>query len=75
MNRSRTAPATTPIIDSPRVHVYPAAKGVVLLIATTIDGEWVAEFRCLASVLDERFIAGLERIVREHEGLALKLMP
>lgn len=70
-------PIETPAVPrapNPRVQVYPTADGIVLLVGLTLDGKWVAEYRCLSEDFDERCIRAMERRVllkeRRH-GLKL----
>lgn len=54
-------------VENPRVQVHPSPDGIVLLIGVTLEGKWVAEYRCLAEDYDERCVAAMERRVRAKE--------
>lgn len=63
------------LLTSPRVQVYPTVDGVVLLIGLTIEGKWVAEYRCLAEDFDERCVRAMERrVIQKERRHGLKLV-
>lgn len=64
------APLTIPISDNPRVRVFPSPNGTVTLSGVTMDGRWVAEYRCLREDFDARCVIAMERrvMVKEREN-------
>lgn len=53
--------------ENPRVRIYPSPDGIILLVGVTLDGQWVAEYRCHATDFDDRCVAAMDRRVREKE--------
>lgn len=61
------APPMKPSSPSPRVQVFPSADGTILLVGVTLEGRWIAEYRCLAEDFDDRCVTAMERKVRAKE--------
>lgn len=65
----------SPAEPNPRVQVFPSADGTVLLIGVTLEGKWVAEYRCLHEDFDARCVTAMERRVRAKERSGLHVVP
>lgn len=77
MTVSRPTPMeSTTVVPAlnPRVQVYPSAPGTVLLIGKTLDGKWVADYRCPTEDFNERCIVAMERKVLEKERVGPRLL-
>lgn len=52
----------------------PSSGGTTLIVGMTLEGQWVAEYRCYTADFDERSVRAMEREVLKKEAASLRLV-